>query len=251
MSDEHQHHTVKHTSKAGLANALGIPFAIVIAGAIIAGAIVFTGMQKPTALPSLAGKPTAQQQETPEINVAEVTKEDHIKGNPKAPIMIVEYSDYDCPFCKVFHETMNQIMTEYGADGKVAWVYRHFPLAQLHPNATKIAEASECVADLGGNEAFWKFSDLVFGERAGNNPTDMTKLPTFATQAGVDVNKYNTCVSAGTFTKKIADGLATASAAGAQGTPYSVVLVGDEKIVINGAEPIAMVKQKIETALAQ
>lgn len=86
-----------------------------------------------------------------------VTSEDHIKGNMNAQVTIVEYSDYDCPFCTRFHTTMNAISKKYGDD--LAWVYRHFPLEQLHPNAKAVAVASECVAKLGGNEAFWTFTD--------------------------------------------------------------------------------------------
>lgn len=86
-----------------------------------------------------------------------VTNEDHIKGSMDAPVMIVEYSDFDCPFCARFHGVMNTIVKKY--DGEVAWVYRHFPLEQLHPNAKAVSVASECVAKLGGNEAFWVFTD--------------------------------------------------------------------------------------------
>src|SRR5690606_34807350 len=86
-------------------------------------------------------------------NIAPVTADDHIRGNPNAPLMIVEYSDFDCPYCKSFHVTMQKIIEEYGPSGKVAWVYRHLPLTSLHPSAAYIAETSECVAELGGNDA--------------------------------------------------------------------------------------------------
>ena len=77
--------------------------------------------------------------------VRPVTREDHIKGNPDAPIKIVEYSDFECPFCKRFHDTMNEVMSEVD-NGQVAWVFRHFPLDQLHPvKARAVAVASECV----------------------------------------------------------------------------------------------------------
>lgn len=94
-------------------------------------------------------------------NVDPVSASDHIRGNPDAEIVIVEYSDFDCPFCARFHSTMNSVMDQYGEE--VAWVYRHFPLESLHPNAPAVAVASECVAELGGNDAFWKFADSYFG----------------------------------------------------------------------------------------
>ncbi len=229
-------------------NTLGIPIAIVIAAALIAGAIIYTGKDGSGTAPL---PNTGNTQQTGEIEVAPVTKDDHILGNPNAPIIIVEYSDYDCPFCKNFHETMQQVMTEYGTDGKVAWVYRHFPLQQLHPNAPKIAEASECVASIGGNEAFWKFSDLIFGERATNEPTNINKLAEYAEGSGVSADAYNRCMDAGTFTKAIEDATVAALRTGARGTPYSILMVGDQQGVVNGAQPYANVKQMIETLLGQ
>ncbi|MGI9118039.1 MAG: thioredoxin domain-containing protein [Minisyncoccia bacterium] len=85
---------------------------------------------------------------------------DHIIGSANAPIVIVEYSDSDCPYCQKFHATMHQIKDNYG--DKVAWVYRHYPLDSLHPKARMEAEASECVAKLSNNETFWKYLDAMF-----------------------------------------------------------------------------------------
>ncbi len=230
-------------------NSLGIPIAIVLAAALISGAIMYAGSQPKSAV-QVGGKDTTTQQ-TAEIVVAPVTEKDHIRGNPNATVMIVEYSDFDCPFCKNFHETMNKVMAEYGVDGKVAWVYRQFPLEQLHPNAPKIAEASECVASLGGNDAFWKFSDLIFGERGTNEPTNMLRLPEFAEKAGVNKEKFTECAEAGTFTKTVEDSIQSAISAGAKGTPYSILIVGDQQGIINGAQPYANVKQMIDTVLSQ
>ncbi len=90
-----------------------------------------------------------------------ITAADHLTGNPDAPIKILEYSDLECPFCKQFHETMIEIMTEYGPTGKVAWAYRHFPLS-IHPQAIPDAEAAECIGALNGEAAFWDFITQVF-----------------------------------------------------------------------------------------
>lgn len=86
---------------------------------------------------------------------------DHILGDRSARVAIIEYSDYECPFCHRVHPTYKQIMDQY--DGKVMWVFRHFPLA-FHPEAMPLAIASECVASLKGNDAFWKFTDDVMAE---------------------------------------------------------------------------------------
>lgn len=232
-------------------NSLGIPIAIVIAAALIAAAIIYSGMQKPGNTVQIGNGEQAAQVAQQTGEVTPVTEKDHIRGNPNAPIVIVEYSDYDCPFCKNFHETMNKIMEEYGPDGQVAWVFRHFPLKQLHPNAPAVAAAAECVANLGGNEAFWKFSDLIYQDRSVNEPTNVAKLLEYAVSSGVAKDAYTKCVEAGTYTKDIDADIAEAMKAGARGTPYSVLMVGDQQGVINGAQPYATVKQMIDTVIAQ
>lgn len=249
MSDEQHHTSPSPQPVLKSKNSLGVPIAIVIAALLIAGAIVFSSLQKNTPQPTKTD-PTKEQQ-TPEAEVAPVTEKDHIQGNPNAPILIVEYSDFDCPFCKNFHETMRKIIAEYGSSGKVAWVYRHFPLQQLHPNAPKIAEASECVTELGGNDAFWKFSDFVFGERETNAQTNILSLPTFAEKAGVDKTAFSACLDSGKYTQKIQDATNEALKTGARGTPYSFIIAGGQQGVINGAQPIANVKQMIDTVLTQ
>ncbi len=226
---------------------MGIPFAIVVGFAFIAIAIYFSGGKAAPAPTVATGTPEAEKA----IELSPVTEKDFIRGNPNAPITIVEYSDYDCPFCKNFHDTMKLIMDDYGVTGKVAWVYRQFPLAQLHPNAPRISEAAYCVGELGGDDAFWKFSDLVFGEREVNEPTNMTRLPEFAEKAGVSRTEFNTCLSSGRHTTTVEESLKDGVKAGAQGTPYSVVTVGDQKAVISGAQPYPVVKQIIERLITQ
>lgn len=97
----------------------------------------------------------------------EVTATDHIRGSIGAPVKIVEYSDLECPFCKMFHETLKEVTASYG--DKVAWVYRPFPLSQLHSMAPKEAEAAECASEIGGNEGFWKFVDKINEITPANN----------------------------------------------------------------------------------
>ncbi len=85
---------------------------------------------------------------------------DHIIGSPTAPIVLVEYSDFQCPYCKMIHPSLKQIVSE--SNGGVAWVYRDFPLYQIHPEAENSANAAECIAAQLGNDAFWKFGDAIF-----------------------------------------------------------------------------------------
>ncbi len=228
-------------------NNLGIPVAIVLGFALIAAAIFFSSPKPAPSAPTAANAPA----EEVAGEVAPVTEADFIRGNPNAPIMIVEYSDYDCPFCKNFHDTMKLVMEDFGVTGKVAWVYRQFPIAQLHPNAPRISEAAFCVGELGGDEAFWKFSDLVFSERDVNEPTNMTRLPEFAEKAGVKRADFNSCLESGKHKTTVEESLKEGVKAGAQGTPYSVILVGDQQAVINGAQPYPVVKQIVERLISQ
>ena len=231
-------------------DSLAIPAAIVIAAGLIAGAIYLNGVKGPSQPLDFSGG-TKDDAAPSEPVIKQVNKDDHIRGNPNAPIMLVEYSDFDCPFCKQYHETMNRIVNEYGPSGKVAWVYRHFPLEQLHPNAPKLAEASECAAELGGAPAFWKFADLVFGERATNAQTDITKLPDFAAQAGVDKAAFESCLASGKYAEKIEASIKEAVAAGGRGTPHTLVLVGEQSGVINGAQPYEAVKGIVDNLIRQ
>ncbi len=225
---------------------LAVPIAIVIAAGLIAGAIYLSGGKTPTA--PVAG--TAGTEET-ETTFRPVDDTDHIRGNPNAPILLVEYSDYDCPFCKNFDDTMQQIMREYGETGKVAWVYRHMPLEQLHPNASKIAEAAECVAKLGGNAAFWKFSDRVFAEKTNRDFTVMSRITEYATDAGVDSDAFQNCYASGEMADKVANSIQEGFDAGVRGTPHTFVIVGNDKTSINGAQPYSVVKQIIDNILEQ
>lgn len=231
------------------ASSLAIPIAIVVGFGLIALAIYFSGIGTQTA--PTAPAPTAVNTEVAQGKIRPVDSTDYIKGNPNAPILIVEYSDYDCPFCKNFHETMTRIMDEYGVGGKVAWVYRQFPLAQLHPNAERISQAALCVGELGGNDAFWKYTDLIFAERNLNEPTNITKLPEYAEEVGVTKEDLVACLESGKHRETVNNSLRDGAQAGIQGTPQSFVIVGNQMAPIEGAQPYAVVKQIIDNLLGQ
>jgi len=237
-------------------NNLSVPIAIVIAGALIAGAVYLSASK--TALSPTAGNNQAAGRELQQGNtvsldqMAPITNKDHIRSNPDAPVKIVEYSDFECPFCKRFHSTMQQVIEEY--DGKVAWVYRHFPLDQLHPvKARAEAVAAECAGELGGNDAFWKYSDRFFELTPSNNQTDIdTVLPQIAREIGLDVSKFNSCLASGKYDKHVQDDLDNATATGGNGTPWSIVVAANgKKYPLSGAQPYASVKQLIELALLE
>jgi protein-disulfide isomerase len=230
-----------------------MPLAVVIAGGLIAGAVLLNGSTAET-VQQKNTNPTAQipeQQVGSTDAVAKVTEKDHIKGNSDALIKIVEYSDFECPFCKQFHNTMNEVMDKYGTSGDVAWVFRQFPLEQLHPvKAQAVAVASECANEQGGNDTFWKFTDRYFELTLTNNRTDIeTVIPQIAGEIGLNTTAFNTCRQSGKHDEHIQGDIANAVATGGRGTPWSVVIAPNGKTFpINGAQPLGAVEQIIELA---
>lgn len=218
-----------------------VPLAIVVAGALVAGAIYYGDKNKAYVADSTA--------DTEELEVVPVSSKDHILGSTSADLIVIEYSDTECPFCKVFHNTMKEVLRSYGDD--VAWVYRQFPIPQLHARAMKEAEATECVAELGGNQAFWNYLDKIFVTTNSNDSLDPAQLPILAASVGIPTDQFNTCLNSGKYTAFIEKSMEEAYEAGARGTPYSVIVDqdGEVKAVINGAEPLESVKLKIDALL--
>ena len=132
----------------------------------------------------------------------------------------------------------------------VAWTFRHLPLESNYPNAPQIAHASECVAEIGGNEAFWNFSDTLFEDRGSIELTRISRLPRYAETAGVDTNELNACMERNEYSETIATSAEDAFRSGAPGVPYTVVMAGEEIGVINGPQPYNELRQVIEEVLA-
>lgn len=199
-----------------------------------------------TGLPTTAGAPTPA---APAGKIKEVTDADHIRGNKNAKVTLVEYSDFECPFCKTFHPTMKQVLETYGDD--VRWVYRHYPLSFHNPGAQKQAEASECVAELGGDEKFWEFTDKIF-ERTTSNGTGfpVANLGPLAAEVGVNQAQFQSCLDSGKYTKLVEDQFADGTTGGVSGTPSTFVIddSGNSKIIV-GAVPIDQLKPAIDEAL--
>ncbi len=200
--------------------------------------------QAAAAAPSPSAAPTGSATVT---NFRKVNPQrDHIRGNPKAKVSVIEYSDFECPFCKRHHPTMQQIVETYG--DKVNWVYRHFPLESLHSQAKKEAEASECAGEQG---KFWEFTDTIFEVTPSNNGLDLTKLAEYAKESGVkDLAKFNDCVDKEKYKSVVEEDLADATAAGGNGTPYNLIVDAQGKATpISGALPFAQFKTVIDQAL--
>lgn len=237
-----------------------VPISIIAAGAMIAGAVFYsTGENSPR--PDAAEDGAEQQQSaTPTLgsgvadNIKPITAEDHILGNPAAPVKVVEFADAECPFCKRFHSTMQQLIQEYGPGGQVAWVYRHFPLDQIHSKARKEAQALECANELGGNAKFWAYTDRLYEVAPSNNNLDLSLLPKIAEEIGLNRVPFESCLAGDARGGKYADHIEAnfqdAVASGGQGTPYSIVIAPNgQKFPIDGAQPYSAVKQVVENAL--
>ena len=224
-----------------------IPAAIIIAGALIAAGIYFGGG---AARVGDGGVNTGPDPRELAKNVAPVSNTDHVQGSAQAQVTIIEFSDLECPFCKSFHQTMRQVMDEYGADGRVRWVYRHFPLVGLHQKASKEAEAAECAAELGGNEAFWKYITKIFEVTPSNDGLDPAELPKIAAGLGLDRQKFEACLASGRHAALVEAQAQDAQNAGGTGTPFSVIITAKgEYIPLNGAYGLPEMKVYLDKAL--
>jgi len=185
-----------------------------------------------------------------EIKLNPITKDDHILGNPNADVIVVEFSDTECPFCKTFHQTMNKIIENYGKNGRVAWVYRHFPLTSLHTKAVEEANATECAYELGGNEGFWSYINKVYEITPSNDGLDLEKLPEIAVELGFDKVKFEECQKNQKFIKKIMLNYDDAIASGGNGTPHNILLTkNNDMFQVDGAFPYEMMRSVIDIVL--
>lgn len=178
----------------------------------------------------------------PAEDVPPVDKTDHVRGDSKALVSVIEYSDFECPFCGRVHPTLKQVLDEY--DGKVNWVYRHFPLS-FHANAMPTAIASECVAKLGGNDAFWKFTDAIFANQGDFDYDKHVKT------AGVDAAAFKTCFDSKEFQADVQAEMDAGSAAGVSGTPGNFVLNNKtgKAVSVSGAQPFENFKKAVDEML--
>lgn len=175
-----------------------------------------------------------------------ITDADHAIGPKNAKVTLVEYSDFQCPFCQTFHPTLQAMKEKYGND--IRWVYRHFPLDAIHPDARPMAIASECVAKLGGNDAFWKYSDALFAAATPVTAQTMVKLA--ADTTGLSESAVQGCVDAGEVEAKVDADQTGGAAAGITGTPGTIVISADGQYeLISGAVPAPQVEQILKKYL--
>lgn len=177
--------------------------------------------------------------------MAEVTDKDHIRGDlAQAKVVVVEYSDFECPFCARHHPTLVDLMDDY-TNGEVAWVYRHFPLS-FHSEAEPAALASECAAEQG---KFWEYADALF-----ENQTRLSEsyYKSLAAQLGLKTSQFNDCLESAKYQDKVDADMASGRAAGVSGTPATfingVMVTGSNGSSV-GAAPKSTFKSLIDAQL--
>ncbi len=190
------------------------------------------------------GPTSGKLDEAAAAKLPKATAEDHIDGSLDADVILIEYSDFECPFCASFHPTAKQAVADYG--GKLAVVYRHFPLDSIHPKARPAAVASECIFELSGKDAFWKFADTVFGDK-----TKLTDLSATAVGLGVNKAAFDSCVTSKKHDAKVEAQYQGGITAGVNGTPGNFVVNKKGEVwLLPGAVPLEMLKSTIDEALA-
>lgn len=219
-----------------------------------------------TTAPSAQVKSGTAQQQPPAGNqiqqpgagatVAVSIDDDPIMGDKNAPVTMIEFSDYECPFCKRFwSDTLGQIKTNYIDTGKVKFVYRDLPLPFHEPMATKEAIASNCAREQGGDKKFFEYHDEIFTRTTSNgNGLNDDKLQSIAQDLGLNMSKFNSCIEDDAQKEEVKKDIADAQAVGATGTP--TLLIGKstkdgniqgERII--GAQPYSVFQPVIEKYL--
>ncbi|MEK7124243.1 MAG: DsbA family protein [Patescibacteria group bacterium] len=173
-----------------------------------------------------------------DIKQFNITEANHVRGNFSAPVTLVEFSDFECPFCKSHLPTLDRILKDY--KDSVRLVYKHFPLTSIHPNAQKAAEASECASEQG---KFWEYHDLLFEKQAGG--LSIEKYKQWAVQLGLNSAKFNGCLDSSKYADKVSADSKEGSGAGVSGTPATFI---NGKLV-SGAVPYEQIKKEIDAVL--
>lgn len=189
-------------------------------------------------------KKKAERARFKEFEAAPETAEGHLYGSESAKIALIEFSDYDCPFCTRFHPTPKKIVD--ASEGNVKWIYKHFPLDSIHPQARAQAIAAECVSELKGNRAFWAFSDRLMNTKNG-----VQYLTQFASEVGIDAQSLSDCINKGEKEKVVLADMEMAMKLGVTGTPATVIMNTEtgKAVMLSGAVSEKAILDRIKTVL--
>ncbi len=212
-------------------------------GGVLPGATKATAQVAAQDTGAAAQQPTTDPSANPQAAAGPVKpvdeKTDHIVGPSDAKVTIIEYSDFECPYCKQHYNTIKQILNDYS--GKVRFVYRYFPLTSIHPHAEKAAESAQCATELGGEKAFWAIYDKMF---TADSLSD-DGFVQMAADIGLDKTKFKSCLDSGKYASLVAQEQSEGASAGVNGTPATFV----DGQLVSGAQPYANFKTMIDAAL--
>ena len=246
MLEENQKENQVEVSKSDRAKFI-LPGAIILAGVLISAAIIYSngGFGEFTAGrlggPANVGDIPAGQKEVSE-------DDDAFLGDENAPVAVIEFSDFQCPFCRSFwRDTLPGIKSQYIDSGKVKFVYRDFPL-DFHPGAMPAAQAAECARD---QEKFWEMHDKIFSEQdkqgGGTVQFVAEDIKKWASEIGLNTGEFNSCLDSGKYAEEIGNDIKDGQAAGVSGTPGFFI---NGRLVV-GAQPFSAFKAIIDEELAK
>ena len=237
-------------SEGNISVSKALLYGAIIIAVVIGGSFAWQKHYIEKNMPALVKKAIQDMNPDPS-KTAPITAADHLLGNAKAPVKLIIYTDLECPYCKVFHNSVMELKDNYIKDGKLAIVYRNFPLDQLHSKARNESIASECVAKLGGNDKYWAFIDKVFAATPSNDGLDPNLLPQFAVELSLNKTAFETCLKDKAIAQKVNDQELDGQNAGAQGTPYPIVTFnGEVKGALAGALPADDLKKMVDQVIA-
>lgn len=229
------------------------PIAIFLGGLSIAAAIFVTGGLNGSS--NVAGEAVPTDSGEPQFATVSVD-DDPVMGEADAPVTIIEFSDFECPYCKTFHdETLPQIKEVYIDTGKVKFVFRDLPLSFHDPAATKEALAANCARDQGGDTAYFMYHDEIFARTPGNGEgMKEADYKAAADKLNLDSSALLKCVKDAKFQEEIANDLVNAENYGAGGTPSFFIGRSDpsgsfEGQLVSGAQPFESFQQIIDALL--
>jgi protein-disulfide isomerase len=208
------------------------------------------GQQKTQTYPSVI--PTTQAPTQAQARIAVPIGDSPVLGMLDAPVTMIEFSDFQCPFCeKYFSQTLPSIEKNYIDSGKVKLVFKNMPLENLHPNAKSAAIASDCANEQG---KFWDYHNKLFANQnswaslGSTNATNIFKQ--YAAQIGLDTNSFNSCVDSSKYADKVNKDAQDGATFGATGTP--TFFIGNEQkgyTKLVGAQPYAVFQQALDSEL--
>jgi protein-disulfide isomerase len=224
------------TAQAGY----GVLLAIALAGILITGAILWPRGERAqqAQIDQRLDQQVIESNSDQKLRPAE--ESDHVRGNPNASITVIEFGDFECPFCARLHPTLSRLVEE---NDDVSWIYRHFPLS-IHSNAFSAAVASECIAQLAGEEAFWDFADKAFSNQRRLGTSFYQEV---AQSHGIASPALNTCLKDQSVSREVEKDFEETVRLGGRGTPFVVIISKQGQLIpFSGALPYNQISGLIE-----